>query len=160
MRFSTLLLAEHASLINGLISILNGGVNRVSRPAFPASLGLYLVGIVELAEDYKDGQQVRVSFTVTSPDESEVFGRAEGGFATALVPGADRKAATVPVVIDLRGVPLTKAGLYKVSATLDEEVAQSLFFEVVKVDQPATSVQLTPQPSPVKGDDGPNPTTG
>src|SRR5262245_9436250 len=116
MKFTTMLLCEHATLTeNGLINVLSGAANRVARPVFPAPLGLTLVAIIELPSDYESGSSIPVEFTVTSPDDSEVFGRAIGEVQATLVPGVDPIGATATVVLDLSAVPLTKAGVYKIN---------------------------------------------
>jgi hypothetical protein len=133
-KFSTLMLAEHAMLSNGLISVLNGGVNRLTRPVFPASLGLFLVGIIDFASDYLDGDRISIEVSVSTGDESEFFGQAKGEVASTLIPGADRRGANSSMIIDLRGVGLPGPGVYRVNTTIDDWERQALFFEVVEAD--------------------------
>jgi hypothetical protein len=133
MRFTTMMLCEHATLSdNGLVGVLNGGVNRIGRPTFPAPLGLSLVGIIDLPNDYLTGTQLKVQFTVTSPDEQETFARVEGFIAANVLPGADPRTVTATVVLDLSGVLLTKMGVYKVNGIIGKDAgAQAIYFEVV-----------------------------
>jgi len=136
MKFTTMLLCEHATLTeNALVSMLNGAANRVARPIFPAALGLTLVAVIQLPSDYQDGSNIPVEFTVTSPDDSEVFGRVTGEVQAVLLPATDRRAATATVVLDLSGVPLTRAGLYKVNGAISGTVSQSIYVEVVESPQ-------------------------
>jgi hypothetical protein len=131
MKFTTMLLCEHAIVTeSGLISMLNGAANHVARPIFPAPFGLTLVAVIQLSSDYQDHSNIPVEFTVTSPDDSEVFGRVKGDVQAVLLPGTDRRAATATVVLDLSGVPLTKAGLYKVNGAISGTVSQSIYLEV------------------------------
>jgi hypothetical protein len=140
MRFSTLLLAEHATITNGLLNILNGGANRLIRPFFPAAMGVALVGMIDLPEDYVNDQQIPLLVVVSSLDDSEMFAHIEGFFASKLVPDFDLRAASSPIVIPLQNVLLSKPGPYKVSASLGGQPSQSLVFEVVHV-QPEVSLQ-------------------
>jgi hypothetical protein len=138
MKFTTMLLCEHATLAeNGLVNMLNGAANRVVRPIFPAALGLTLVAVIELPSDYEDGSIIPVEFTVTSPDDSEVYGRATGHVQATLVPGIDSIGATATVVLDLSAVPLTKPGVYKISGAISETVSQSIYLHVVASPQAA-----------------------
>jgi hypothetical protein len=131
-----MLLCEHATLTDGaLVNMLNGAANRVARPIFPAPFGLTLVAVIQLPSDYQDGSHIPVEFTVTSPDDSEVFGRVNGDVQAALLPGTDPRAGTATVVLDLSGVPLTRAGLYKVNGAISGTVSQSIYLEVVQSAQ-------------------------
>lgn len=139
MKFTTMLLCEHAVLNErGLVSMLNGGANRIARPGFPALMGLSLVAVIQLPTDYVSGTSVEVEFTVRSPDDSEVFGRAVGGVAAQLLPDADPLVITAAVVLDLSAIVLTKAGAYKVNGAISGGDSASIYFQVVQVDQFAT----------------------
>ncbi|OBH46242.1 hypothetical protein A5690_17325 [Mycobacterium intracellulare] len=141
MRVLTMMLCEHATLSDrGLVSVLNGGVNQIPRATFPAQLGLTLVAIVEHDPDYVDGTRIDLDFTVTSADDTETFARAEGFLTHVLKEGADPAIRTTPVVLDMSGVPLTRAGIYRVNASLGGERAMSIPFQVVHgatLDQPS-----------------------
>jgi hypothetical protein len=147
VKFLTLMLAEHVTLNNGLINILSGGANRLGRPIFPAPLGLFLVAIVELPKEYTNGRPIKVEFSVTSPDDTEVFARSDGSFDTNLVEGAAPETATTPLVVDMRGVPLTKAGVYKVNAALEGQGPEHLYFEVLQSEMPEFSIPAGSSPS-------------
>jgi hypothetical protein len=107
------------------------------RPIFPAPLGLTLVAVIELPSDYEDGSTIPVEFTVTSPDDSEVYGRATGEVQATLVPGIDSTGATATVVLDLSAVPLTKLGVYEISGAISRTVSQSIYLHVVGSPQSA-----------------------
>lgn len=140
MKFTTLLLCEHATLSdNGLVNMLNGAANRVARPGFPAPFGLTLVAVIQLPTDYIDRATIPVEFTVTSPDDSETFGRAIGEVQSVLLPGTDRRAGSATIVLDLSAVPLTKAGLYKVTGAISGGDSQSIFLEVVDAPELPTA---------------------
>jgi hypothetical protein len=134
MKVTALMLCEHATVSDvGLVSMLNGGVNRIGRPLFPAALGLTLVAMFELPGDYVSGTQIQIEITITSEDETEVFGRIEGIVGSTLRPGADLRAATSPIVVDMSAIGLTKVGLYKVNMRFpgtENATGSSLFFEV------------------------------
>jgi hypothetical protein len=137
MRFSTFFLTEHVTITNGTINVLTGGGRRFTRPVFPAALDMFLVAIAELPDDYVDGQPIKIAFSVTSPDDSEVFGRSEGHFQVQTLADADRRALNSPLIVDLRGVPLPKPGLYKLTATLEDVETEPLYFQVVGLDSAA-----------------------
>jgi hypothetical protein len=102
-------------------------------------MGVALAGMVDLPEDYANNRPIPVRVLVSSIDDSEVFARIEGAFASELLPDFDVRAASSPIVVPLQNVLLSKPGTFKVSATLGDQPAQSLVFEVVHV-QPEVSL--------------------
>jgi len=148
VRVIVLTLCEHATVSSvGLVSMLNGGVNRIGRPIFPAPLGLTLVAMIELPIDYVSGSEIAIEITITSPDEDEVFGRVEGGVASQIRPGADLRAATAAIVVDISPIAVTKVGLYKVNVRFPgtEEPGSSIYFEV---DTGIAPVEVGVEPTP------------
>lgn len=126
-------LAGHATHgPEGLINVLNGGITRLVRPAFPAPLGLILVALIEMPTDHIGEKPIPVVITVTSPDGTETFARIQG----TLVPKPNWQpdpegVATTPLLFNLAGVLLTKPGRYKVNGTIAGKDTQSIAFEVV-----------------------------
>lgn len=137
-----MMLAEHATTApNGLINVLNGGATNLNRPAFPAPMNVAFVGIVNL-EGYENGTEVNLEVTVTSPDETEVFARIEGVFASVIEPDADLRATSSPLVVDLQAVHLSRPGLYKVNATFAGSDTEAIYFQVRRVEPGVVPVEI------------------
>jgi len=128
----------------GLVSMLNAAANRIARPIFPAPLGLTLVAVIQLPPDYVSGTSVEVEFTVTSTDESEIFGRAIGSVEAQLLPGTEGVVGTATLILDLSGVALTKAGIYKINGTIKGGESESIYLQVAQVESFAAPQQAMP----------------
>jgi hypothetical protein len=133
------LLCDAATIREGLIHILGGGVTRVWRGPFPARLGIDLAMVFTL-HPTELGEKHRLKVVVQSTDGAQVANldaEFEVGPAhpvieveppekpEARVPG---ESSVVPVVVPLREVPLPGPGSYSIEVLVDGQHIQSLFF--------------------------------
>jgi hypothetical protein len=110
----------------GLLFVCSGGINRVYRPTFPASLGVVLALVIELDEVESE-----------RPHELDVRVLGEDGRQVANVKGAfevnapERRAGEhvhVPVVVDFRDAHVPEAGTFDVRVYLDGNHRRTLTF--------------------------------
>ncbi len=131
MKISTLMLAEHVTITNGLINVLNGNATRLGRPVFPAALDLHLVCLVDMPTDFVGHTPVHLNVEVKRVDSGQKLAETGGDFSAALREGADPHTLTATLTIDLRPVPIPSPGPYVVSVRIDDGETYDRYFEVV-----------------------------
>jgi hypothetical protein len=116
------LLCDAATVREGLLHVLGGGINKLTRPAFPARMSLDLALLLTFDEPRAVEGEHLLSVVVRTADSREV-GRVEIGFAAreaeALPPDERDRPAVAPLVVPLRDVPLPQPGDYTVVVQLD-----------------------------------------
>ena len=130
MRVDCALLADAATVREGLLHILGGGVSRANRPEFPApmfmSLGVrILVHPTEINDPHlvrilvldADGQQLAESTLGFDPPPQEA--------RDAFLPGEEW---SLPIAVNLSGVMLPRAGSYSVEVLVDGHHQASVGF--------------------------------
>ena len=136
MKVTALLLADSASVREGLLHVLGAGITRIARDPLPARLDVALA-LMFRADDQADlvaSHNLEVIITETSPGSA---GRqvakviAEMGLSpgTIVSPGLN---LLVPVVVPIQPVPIPSTGSYAIEVSLDGEAVGSYEFEVVK----------------------------
>jgi len=125
MELQTAMLCEAATVRDGLLYILGGGVSCCSAPQYPIQLQVSLAVMIEL--DYLDQGEAH-KFVVTLLDaEARELGRGEGEFATLQELDLDA-VATLPAVIPLAGMTLPVAGDYEIRLEIDGDTRSRLPF--------------------------------
>ena len=116
MDLQTAMLCEAATVRDGLLYILGGGVSTYTVAQYPTPLGVSLAVLIEL--DYLDQGEPH-GFRITLLDaEACELGRAEGEFAT-MVELDLNVVATLPAAIPLAGMTLPAPGNYEIRLEID-----------------------------------------
>lgn len=147
MRMAIAVLADAASVREGLVSLLSAGVTQLNRSEFPAPMGANLVLVGEMsATEAEKVRELIIRTKIEAPDGSLIVdfeGRLEAVPASSLVPG---QSVQVPVVLDFTNLQIPMPGTYVVTtqfATLDE-----FAFEFYAALVPATGTSRDQQPLP------------
>jgi hypothetical protein len=134
MDVTTAVLCDFASARDGLLTVVSGCVTRLRPAGFPGQLGVMLALALEPSDDdfgVDHAVVVRVRRTDAEGPVAELGGsfKVELGEETPIRPPA-------PLVIDLRGVPVSAPGVYSVEVELDDTLRRTLPFLVEPRPQP------------------------
>ena len=130
MKITTGLLCDFASVREGLLFVVGGGITRVRRTQYPAALDCSVALLVELHQ-----------MELTRPHELEMRVLGSDGEDVASIKAGFQAAGTVdldvgenlpiPVVVDLRGAALPKPGRYSIEASIDGSHQLTLSFRAM-----------------------------
>lgn len=139
MRIECALLCDSASVREGLLHLLGGGVTRIGLRAFPGPLSVDL-GLVfrltddeaklthtvraDLVADASDKHVAAITFTFSGENTNPQFGD-EG--------------TTVAVAVPIRTMPIPEPGVYRIELHFDDKLETSLYFLAHEVDGLAES---------------------
>jgi hypothetical protein len=139
VQINSVITADYASIRDQLLYIVAGGINVLSRSAYPARLGL-MVAIEVLLDEGEIGvdQEVTV-ILVRSEDDAEVA-RVSSTLRVERVPGIDPNPLMIPylpLIADLRQSDVPAPGVYflKVQANGREERQIPLLAEMGPDDE-------------------------
>lgn len=120
-------LCDAATVREGLLHVLGGGITRVGRPRYPAPLGLVLAGILKLRPAEAE-EKHRIRVLVHDIDGAKM-GEISGEFGVAAGPGLQPgEHLAMPIVLPMQGVPIAKPGTYSIEILLDGQQVRSLMF--------------------------------
>lgn len=140
------LLCDAATVREGLLHVLGGGITRIWRPQFPAPLNVDLALVLTLVPaEAQERHRLRV-LVLTADGTQLAETRAEFGLG-ALPPNLQPGERLIaPVVLPLRPVQLPGPGTYSVEVLIDGQLQRSFTF--VAAPPPAGPGQaLTPPPT-------------
>jgi hypothetical protein len=134
MRVTAILLADHASVREGLLHVLGAGITKVARDPLPARLDVMLALMLRSddLDDLKAAHNLEVGIAASGPsEEGATIAKAAMELSTVgpLHPGPNLQ---IPVVVPLQPVPVPATGLYRITVSLDGKEAGTYDFEVVK----------------------------
>jgi hypothetical protein len=136
------LLCDAATVREGMLHVLGGGVTRIWRPAFPAPLGLSLALLVTL--EPAEARQPHKLTVILQDQDGQVGAQLDGQFGVASPTGAKPgERLLVPVVLNLLPVAIPKAGTYSLELLIDGHLERSLAFVA---GLPTASGQRPPSP--------------
>lgn len=124
MKVVSALLCDAASVRQGLLFVLGGGITRLWRTEYPAELGASLAMMLEMHQ-MELSRPHEIDVLVQGEDGAELA-RAKGGFQ---LDGGDFEVgepALVPFVLDLHRVGLPSLGTYTVEIAVDGQHQHSL----------------------------------
>ncbi len=137
MRVDCALLCDAATVREGLLHILGGGVTRAPRPAFPAPMGVALaLRIVVHPTETDSPHQGRI---LVQAEDGATLAQIEFMFTTdpshlsVLEPGEE---ISLPVVVPLHMVGIPKPGGYGVEVLIDKIHQSSIPFRVTQQEVP------------------------
>ncbi|WP_433679964.1 DUF6941 family protein [Nocardia sp. CA-119907] len=131
MNFSVLMLADHATVADGLLYVNGGCLNNIARPAFPAPLGAMLAAAITVpAESINKPINFTLSMHAVNGEES-IF-RIDAEIVAGLKEGVERLPYGNAFVVDLRPAPVPAPGSYVVEARVGE-IAQHVYFTAIEL---------------------------
>ena len=137
MNVDCALLCDAATVREGLLHILGGGVTRISRPEFPAQLGVQ-VALRIVIHPTESGTQHSARMVLQNEDGATV---GELGFEFAidqqglsLVPG---ELISLPIAVPVQQLSLPRPGGYSFEILIDNNHQVSMPFFAVEEQAPA-----------------------
>lgn len=128
MDVSAAFLCDFAEVREGLLMALGGGITRLWRDHYPASVGASLALLVDLPPS---DLNVKHEITATIQGSDQPVGELKLEFQTG--GGQDLMAGenvVAPLAIDLRPVQLPSPGSYSINISIDEEFIRAVGFVV------------------------------
>lgn len=130
------LLCDAATVREGLIHILGGGITRIHRPAYPAPLGVAVALLLTLQRS-EVTERHRLRLNIVNEDGKQVA-QLDGEFG--IEPGPDVRPGeqvAMPLILNLGGIAIPKAGSYSMDLLVDSQLARSLPFYAEILKTPA-----------------------
>lgn len=120
------MLCDFATVREGLLHILGGGINRLWREEYPAPLGVTLALLFEVHPTEMDSEHT-LEVVMIDADGKEI-GNVSADFAIAPDPESGRPGETLilPLVVPLQQVVLPNPGAYSVEVLIDGQHKRSL----------------------------------
>lgn len=138
MILTSLILADYATVREGVLNILGGGINKLQRTAFPARMESNVALMVKLenAEDVQAEHIISVGLTMLDGDKlvAEVRLRWPGTSAANEIPAP---LPVVPIIVPTDDIRLPSAGFYSLFVKLDGREAGRLDFVAQQAGDPS-----------------------
>lgn len=135
MKVTAILLADHASVREGLLHVIGAGITRIAREPFPARLDVSLALVLQTSDesDLMAGHSLKISIAESFPGgDGQMVASANVELVIpegSIISGPNYQ---LPVVVPIQAVPVPGAGVYVIKVYLDGDLAASYDFEVVK----------------------------
>ena len=142
MKMTDALLCDFATVREGLLHILGGGITVVSRDTYPSPLNLTLALLIEMErEDFSDKKTITVD--LADDQSAERVGGAEVGWDVDDAPSKRHPDVpyTIPFVLPLP-IILPRPSLYTIKLATNGEMARILKFEALEAEP---MVNVTPR---------------
>jgi hypothetical protein len=148
IRIAAFVLADAATVREGLLNVLGAGVNVLIRPSYPAELGVPLVALLELEPEDMKAHTVEVTIQADSTALTRVEVRIDTGVSG---PFGDLP-AYVPLVVPVADAVLPGAGRYEATLTVDDQLLAVLAFRAElapdSIEQPSEPRMPSPTDLP------------
>ena len=134
MRITSTLLCDAATVREGLLHVLGGGISRIWRPELPGPLGVALAIVVAMEREAEDVVH-RIDVKISDHDLATV------GSATATLaynggarmePGEEH---TIPLVLPLHEVTVNRYGRHDIGVAIDGSFAAGVVLWVLHPDE-------------------------
>lgn len=135
MELKAAIICDAASVREGLLHMLGGGITRIWRQDLPAALGVALAVIVDLPPEVMfDPHEVTVAFVRDDDNEqlNEIKGAFQVGPELRLEPGEHQ---LIPMVFDLHGALVDRYGAFTFHIAIDLIPATALRFWVLHPEE-------------------------
>jgi hypothetical protein len=134
MEIRAALLCDSATVREGLLHVLGGGINRIWRPTLPAPLSVALACLVAI--DPTEAEQLHeVHMTVSSPNMQlgDAMGALQASVPPKIEPG---ETMLLPIVLPLHNIGTVEYGRHVVRLSFDAGlVSDELQFWVLHPDE-------------------------
>jgi hypothetical protein len=142
VKITTGLLCDFASVREGLLFVVGGGITRVRRAHYPAALDCSVALLVELHQ-MELARPHELELRVLGSDGEDVASIKAGFQAAGMVDLDVGENLPIPVVLDLRAAALPKPGRYSIEASIDGSHQLTLSFRAM-----AATVMADGEPMP------------
>lgn len=131
MQVSTALLCDAASVREGLLFVLGGGITRLTRAELPAPMNVALALTISVHR-MEIGRPHELAIDVISEDGVKAA-EVRGAFQVPEAPSSlgVHEQLLVPVVLPFTNVPLPKHGDYSIEVSVDGHHERSIPFRVI-----------------------------
>lgn len=124
MDITTAMLADFAQVRDGLLFVSSGGVTRSYRDSVPAPLNVFLAIMLEL--DRIEAERVQEVHVVVVDEDGQQLAELAGEIQLGATQLMVNENLNVPVVFDLRSVPIQRYGSVEVRLYIAREHRRTL----------------------------------
>jgi hypothetical protein len=143
MKPTAVMLADHATVREGLLHVLGGGINQLFRDPLPAPLGAMLALMLQpdSLDDLLETHNLEVTIKHVGGEGVDQVAKAVMTLRSAGAgPGP---LVSVPVVVPFQNVPITQTGTHQITVSLDGEQVAVIEFAIAKAADPQASLAET-----------------
>lgn len=134
MRITSALLCDAATVREGLLHVLGGGITRFWQPELPGPLQVVLAALVGMEREVESDPHA-VTITITHADGalvSQATATLQYNGGSRLEPGEEH---SVPLVVPLHEVVVTQFGRHEIAIAIDGAPAWTLQLWVLHPDE-------------------------
>lgn len=124
MDVTTAMLADFAQVREGLLFVASGGVTRCYRDQLPAPLNVYLATVLEL--DRIEAERVHELHVVVVDEDGQQLAEIAGEIQLGSTQMMINENLNVPIVFDLRNVPVERYGSIEIRLYIAREHRRTL----------------------------------
>jgi len=124
MEVTNAMLADFAQVREGLLFVSSGGVTRCYRDQLPAPLGVFLATVLEL--DRLEAERVHELQVVVVDEDGQQLAEIAGEIQLGQTQMMINENLNVPIVFDLRNVPVERYGVVEVRLYVAREHRRTL----------------------------------
>ena len=124
MDVTTAMLADFAQVREGLLFVASGGVTRCYRDQLPAPLNVYLATVLEL--DRIEAEKVHELHVVVVDEDGQQLAEIAGEIQLGSTQMMINENLNVPIVFDLRNVPVERYGSIEIRLYVAREHRRTL----------------------------------
>jgi hypothetical protein len=124
MDVTTAMLADFAQVREGLLFVASGGVTRCYRDQLPAPLNVYLATVLEL--DRIEAEKVHELHVVVVDEDGQQLAEIAGEIQLGSTQMMINENLNVPIVFDLRNVPVERYGSIEIRLYIAREHRRTL----------------------------------
>jgi hypothetical protein len=143
VKITAALHCDHATIRDGLLHILGGGITQLGRPAVPAKMDTMLALMLGFADKADFLEQHSLDVTILYQPTATRIVQATALIAINQEPLESEILPAAPVVLDFRDVTVPDFGVYSITISADDSTAE-LTFEVVKTPIGETASATAP----------------
>lgn len=142
MKASVCLLCDRATVREGLLHILGGGISRLGRPVLPAPMDVDLALLLAPDNAAEVPGEHWIEVRIRSDEGAEIVSSRIGYRAGEVDPDID-PLPTIPLPVGLRNVAVATYGHYAIQVTYDGNQIAGLRFVVEKQPPQGITQQVT-----------------
>lgn len=131
MRLAVAVLCDRATVREGLLHILGGGITLLGRPSLPALLDVDFALLLQ-PDNLSEIAGEHTMFVELSEEDGRTIARVELGYRVAVGDKAPEVFPTIPLAIPLRNISVGKYGRYSLAVSFEENEIFRMSFKVDK----------------------------